>query len=98
MRVLNGYWRSSNGSLSVHKCLNPNACIGGYGTSNDGSSPCAKGYGGNLCDQCVHDEDGNNYERIRAHQCSKCPSPTANSIRIAGLALLILLCVMILVW
>ena len=102
--INSGYWRSSNDSTAIHKCLNKNACPyvfrtnrfrGGIGTSTNGTTPCAKGYGGNLCDKCVHDEEGNTFERVSAHACSQCPSLTVNVLRILGLTIIVLLYVAI---
>ena len=98
VRVPSGYWRSSNQSATVHKCLNDEACTGGFGTATDGASPCAKGYGGNLCDACVKDEDGNNYERLTGRTCSKCPNKEANIVRVVGLVILILIVVLLMIW
>ena len=98
VRVLRGYWRSSNQSISVLKCLNEDACEGGFGNEGDGASPCAKGYGGNLCDACVTDEEGSNYERITQHTCSKCPDKLVNAVRIAAMTVIIMLCVACLIW
>ena len=98
VRVIKGYWRSSNMSTSILKCLNEDACVGGFGTESNGTSPCAKGYGGNLCDACVMDEEGNNYERITQHSCSKCPDKSVNAGRIAGMTVVIILCVACLIW
>ena len=97
VRVVSGYWRSSNESIHILKCLNPVACPGGFGGTENGASPCATGYGGNLCDECITDADGNKYERITGHQCSKCPEKSVNAIRIVGLSVLVLACVLLLV-
>ena len=56
IKVPPGFWRSSNESSIVHKCLNPDACLGGLGTKSNGASPCATGYGRNLCDYCEQDD------------------------------------------
>ncbi|CDW78582.1 UNKNOWN [Stylonychia lemnae] len=49
--VYSGYWRSSNTSLQIHKCLNPESCIGGLIQirEDDQNQLCDVGYGGNLC-------------------------------------------------
>ena len=93
-----GFWRSSNLSAYVLACLNEDACPGGFGSEESGASPCAKGYGGNLCDKCVQDEEGNYYERVTPHACSKCPPETVNALRISGMIILGVLYVAGLIW
>ena len=63
---------------------------GGIGTTENGQTPCAEGYGANLCDECVKGKDGTQYERITVHSCSKCPNKTTNALRIVGTGLTVL--------
>ena len=73
-----GYWRSSNRSDNFIECLHTPACEGYdrvYFTDNTGN--CSEGYSGKLCADCQVE-----YSRAGKHQCSKCPNPFVNVIRL----------------
>jgi hypothetical protein len=67
------YWRPSNTSETIFKCLNPAACLGGVETLNP-LGDCAASYTGNLCAGC---ESG--YSMISSYVCAEC-GPEAGSI------------------
>jgi hypothetical protein len=54
-----GHWRSSRRSTQIHKCPNPEACIGG--------DECAEGYTGRLCGSCA-----SGYGQQKPFKCGKC--------------------------
>eukprot|EP00347_Sterkiella_histriomuscorum_P015814 403355584 len=73
-----GYWRSSNISTNIHKCLNKNACLGGLIKSEESADvTCKKGYGGNLCQLCTI-VDGVKYSRTGFNTCDTCPEQGFN--------------------
>eukprot|EP00347_Sterkiella_histriomuscorum_P017693 403348360 len=77
-----GYWRKTVNSTEIFACYNPDACLSGYEVK------CAKGYGGNLCQSCVKEED-NWYSREQANDCSECISYSQNSWRLTGVSILV---------
>ena len=48
-----GIWRPSSESLSMYKCIYPEACLAGNNTHPSGE--CAEGHTGILCAECEHD-------------------------------------------
>ena len=69
---------------------------GGVGTIENGASPCANGYGKNLCQACV-EHNGEMYERLTSNTCSRCPEPTLNAVKVVGLGLVVILYVVLLI-
>lgn len=57
---------------------------------------CAPGYDGELCSECTI-VNGTKYERLADFECTKCPDPTLNAIRVVGLAIAITLFVVLLI-
>ena len=49
--VASGYWRRTPNSTEIIKCINQEACKGGYEPSNEHPVICEAGYTGNLCSQ-----------------------------------------------
>lgn len=49
LKVVPGYWRASNGTSVLHKCLVAEACVGGKISGNDASSLCRTGHTGPTC-------------------------------------------------
>eukprot|EP00347_Sterkiella_histriomuscorum_P020666 403336934 len=102
--VKQGYWRSSENSTNIIKCLNEDACQGGQiqvsPTTNSSIyiyPLCQYGYGGNLCDSCV-EIDGKKFTRTSPHQCGLCPSRETNFIYIIGVFLGLIFAFSILLW
>lgn len=84
-----GYWRSSTNSTIAIECLREKACEGQYHPNNEYPVKCAEGYSGQLCTECEI-VDGEKYERLSNYECSKCPDPVLNALRILGLMILVL--------
>ena len=87
------------------ECLHEEACAyvsafdslsGGFGTNENGASPCAAGYGENLCHACV-EHGGDVYERLTSSTCSRCPEPTLNALKVMGIGLVVILYVVLLI-
>ncbi|CAI2375821.1 unnamed protein product [Moneuplotes crassus] len=83
-----GYWRSSVYSSAPIECLRSEACEGGYVPQNKYPVECQDGYQGILCTECVV-TNGEKYERLANFECSKCPDPVMNALRILGLITLV---------
>eukprot|EP00347_Sterkiella_histriomuscorum_P006984 403350694 len=72
-----GYWRKSNETATIIRCLYPEACLG---TQDDTQTPlgeCLHGYQGILCSDC---QEG--FSRSGENKCSKCPEKAINIVRI----------------
>ncbi|CAI2367043.1 unnamed protein product [Moneuplotes crassus] len=84
-----GHWRRFHNSTKVVECINKDSCKGEY--KPDGSSPavCAEGYTGNLCAQCVVNDEVK-YERVNDYECRKCPNAVWNGFQVIGVILLVL--------
>lgn len=63
------YWRATNYTNDIRKCLNPSACDGGDGGSGfaEGAQYCAEGYTGPYCAVCA-----NGYFSSPGRTCTKC--------------------------
>jgi hypothetical protein len=83
LQPLAGFWRGTSGVTFI-QCINT-ACLGGQG------SPCKEGYQGQLCTECKVPE----YGRDNQYDCSKCPDPVVNQLRLIGglVVLVIIVCV-----
>jgi hypothetical protein len=92
-----GYWRIDANSTDIMECPNEDACLGGYNPQNKHPVNCAAGYQGLLCNECIIDGE-TQYERISDNQCSKCPDPTMNLLRIVGCGIAIVIFMMVLIW
>jgi hypothetical protein len=88
-----GFWRRTRNSTTIVECPNTKACLGGFKqeTTELEETPVywEKGYDGMLCSEWQIYEN-EKYESLSDFQCSKCPDPTANAIRVVGLGILIL--------
>eukprot|EP00347_Sterkiella_histriomuscorum_P001801 403370625 len=72
-----GYWRKSNQTATIIRCLYPEACLG---TQDDTQTPlgeCFEGYQGILCSDC---QEG--FSRSGENRCQKCPAKALNIVRI----------------
>jgi hypothetical protein len=77
------YWRSSNSTDYLIKCLRPKSCMGNDNyTSLTGA--CADGYRGKLCNSCDL-----GWSRTDKDTCGPCPHPAVNSIRLIGLTFVV---------
>ncbi|CAI2367407.1 unnamed protein product [Moneuplotes crassus] len=80
--VDSGYWRKTTNSSLIVECPNRYACEGGYNLENsEYPVKCREGYKGILCSQCAI-VDGVKYQPLSEFQCSKCPNPALNVLRI----------------
>ncbi|CDW85403.1 UNKNOWN [Stylonychia lemnae] len=86
-----GFWRQNVNTTDIYACYNPESCLSGYEVQ------CAAGYGGNLCQSCVKVQD-DWYSRESANDCSKCISHTANAWRLVGVAVLVVVYFIILIF
>ncbi|CAI2360244.1 unnamed protein product [Moneuplotes crassus] len=93
-----GYWRNTRNSTEIKECLKSNACKGGFLSNATHPVECAEGYTGNLCSKCIVNEDAK-YARTGDFECSKCPEPVFNAIRVIGTGLLVFafLCYLIII-
>jgi hypothetical protein len=73
------YWRSSNATDYLIKCLRPKSCIG-HNNYTTLTGACADGYQGKLCNSC-----DSSWSRTQKDTCSPCPDTAVNSIRLIGL-------------
>ena len=90
LRVESGYWRHTTNSTKIIQWPNEKGCLGGYEPENKYPVKCETGYKGHLCTQC--DIVGSDkYQSMSNFECSKCPEPVVNAIRVIGLMLAILL-------
>ncbi|CAI2368858.1 unnamed protein product [Moneuplotes crassus] len=94
--VHSGYWRPSQTSSFVTECLFKRACDGGYTNSSLNPVNCAEGYHGELCSQCVVNENVK-YSKVNNLECSKCPDPVFNAFLVFGLCLLVFSFLMVLI-
>lgn len=90
IKVKNGFWRNTGNSTKVVECPNPKACKGGYNRTNEHPVNWEKGYGGDLWSEWIFYE-GRKYESLGDFECSKCPDPTLNAIRVVGVGIAVLL-------
>jgi len=80
-----GYWRPNPLHTFFFECINPDACLGSPDPKQlIATGLCAKGYRGNLCNDCNED-----YSTQGNGLCSQCPSLTSNIILCSILALLV---------
>ena len=83
-----GYFRYSTNTSYITPCIYSEACLGEYHPENEYPVKCSEGYEGILCASWVINGT-EKYERNSSYQCSKCPSPLYNVIRIIGLIVLV---------
>jgi hypothetical protein len=91
-----GYWRIDTNSTDIIECPNEDACLGGYEPENEYPVGCKTGYKGLVCNECVVEGD-EKYERISDNNCSKCPNPLFNILRIIATGMAVLLFLIILI-
>ncbi|CDW74167.1 UNKNOWN [Stylonychia lemnae] len=85
---LPGYWRQSNMTKNIEKCLFQKACLGMIAPNYNPIGDCLRGYRGILCADC---EKG--FSRDNDYQCTQCPEHWANSLRL--LAILVAVVILI---
>jgi hypothetical protein len=83
--VLPGYWRSSNSSQVVTKCIETLSCVG--------DSVCADGHTGPLCSVCAR-----NYEKNVVGVCQGCDDGTKRAANVVYAGLLWGFVVSIVLW
>ena len=72
-----GYWRKSNVTSVFIKCLYEPACLGMIPPENDPQGSCYEGYQGIACTDCK-----TGFSRVNDFECSMCPEPAANIVRL----------------
>ncbi|CAI2361643.1 unnamed protein product [Moneuplotes crassus] len=98
IKVHAGYWRRSINSSSIIECPNDKACLGGFHPDNEqGPAKCNTGYRGLLCTKCDIVK-GIKYQPLSGFQCSKCPKPVLNAIRLIAFVVLAFLFLMLLIY
>jgi hypothetical protein len=75
-----GYWRKSNLTEEFQVCPEEAACLGMIAPNYNPKGDCAEGYHGTLCSGCLP-----GYSRSGDYECSACPTPELNFIRIVGI-------------
>lgn len=90
------YWRRTTNSTLILQCPNPGACLGGYSIENGHPVKCKTGYTGYLCIECDI-VDGVKYQKVGNYECTKCPDPILNGVKVIGIALLIFIFLLVLV-
>ncbi|CAI2372838.1 unnamed protein product [Moneuplotes crassus] len=73
LSVRRGYWRRTSNSTTIIRCLNEDACEGGYAKNPYYPTNCKEGYEGPLCSKCRIIGDVK-YQRQNEFGCAKCPS------------------------
>ena len=73
--------------------------MGGFSPEKYFPVDCKDGYQGILCHDCVKNEfeGGRRYMRVGDHECSQCPDPFLNSIRIIFVIGVVLTIIMMLI-
>ena len=86
-------------SDTIYSCSNPGACLGGFNSQKEYPVDCEDGYQGVLCHDCVKHafEGGRRYMRMGDHECSLCPDPFINSMRILFVLTIVLVIIMVLI-
>ncbi|CDW74850.1 UNKNOWN [Stylonychia lemnae] len=77
---LPGYWRKSNTTKNIEKCLFQPACLGMVAPTFNQLGDCQEGYRGILCADCSH-----GYSRDNDYQCKYCPEHWANILRLLAI-------------
>ncbi|CDW86080.1 UNKNOWN [Stylonychia lemnae] len=87
-----GYWRKDNKTSNFLRCINDNSCLGMIPPEYDLKGTCLIGYQGILCQDCIV-----GYSRVQNQQCSKCPQPHFNILRLLSVFLLSVFIVLFLI-
>lgn len=99
LNITEGYWRDNLEQSSILKCPNADSCLGGFNEQGAAPINCKEGYEGVLCTDCSKKMDGmRRFMRSGLFQCSYCPHPVMNAIRILLVTFVILCLIGILIW
>lgn len=79
-----GYWRPNAYTDRFIKCLREEACVGSSEDAISLTGECGKGYGGNLCQNCLW-----GFSHSQAYSCAKCPRLPSN-LALCGVVILAL--------
>jgi hypothetical protein len=90
------FWRMTTNSTKIVECINKDACKGGYNPLNEYPVNWAEGYSGVLWTDCQITES-TKYQKFNDFECQKCPNMVLNSVRIAGVGLVVFVFFMILI-
>ena len=83
-----GYWRKNNETDTFIECFTPDNCLGMQVPDNNPVGDCKEGYYGALCTACMP-----GYSRSGDYNCSKCPNPVPNLVRIVGVMIVLIIVV-----
>ena len=89
---LSGYWRSANTTDNIIECFYKPACRGYEDIYNNSWGRCFTGYQGLLWADCKV-----GFSRTGDFECSKCPDPVWNIIRIALVMIAVVFWIVILI-
>ncbi|CDW85156.1 UNKNOWN [Stylonychia lemnae] len=89
---LPGYWRKSNYSKTFIQCMQQQACLGMVPPNNNPLGECSQGYKGILCGTC-----NKGYSRVDNNQCSQCPQPILNVLRLLAIMIGFILIVVLMI-
>lgn len=99
LNVTAGFWRDTLQQSEILKCPNEDSCLGGFNEAGEAPINCKEGYEGVLCADCSKQMDGKRrFMRSGMFQCSYCPHPVMNAIRILLLTIVILGLIGVLIW
>ena len=88
---LEDYWRASPTSDILWPCFSSVACIGSDNTSSL-VGLCAEGYSGQICQACKKD-----WARAGRDDCAQCPAFVLTMLRVIGLCIVGVVCLVFLV-
>jgi hypothetical protein len=94
--VYSGFWRMNTNSTKIIKCINDNACDGGYTLANEYPVNWAEGYSGVLWTECQI-TSSTKYQKVNDFECRKCPNMAMNTIRVLGIGLLVFIFFMVII-
>ncbi|CDW78175.1 UNKNOWN [Stylonychia lemnae] len=87
-----GYWRKSNTTKNIEKCLFEPACLGMIAPNYNPQGDCLDGYRGILCADC-----DKGYSRDNNYQCKYCPEHWVNSLRLIAILIGVVLLIVFMV-
>ncbi|CDW87963.1 UNKNOWN [Stylonychia lemnae] len=89
---LPGYWRRDSSTKNFEVCLFKPACLGMVPPNNNPVGECYLGYRGILCADCQV-----GFSKYNEYQCSYCPKPWLNILRLFAIFLGVVLVVVVMI-